>query len=348
MKKVIVPSSFVIAIILILSVPTKTVSAGLFSFISDAGSEQVSAKNVDSSSRLNSQNMVLLEAAVNSDPNPYKDVNEGLIAYGNALAAEIGPQGTPSEVENRVTGNISLYTVREGDTISDIADMFDISVNTVLWANELTKNSKLKEGQVLVILPISGIKHTVKRGETLKSIANRYRIDVEEIVKDNDITPVTKLSIGQVIVIPNAEPAYVAPKSLAAKKDTTTSPAHDTSGPFYPGYYIKPVNVGIKSQGLHGYNAIDLAAPVGTPIRAAASGKVITSISNGKWNGGYGNFIIIAHDNGTQTLYSHNLKNYVEVGDRVEQGTMIAKIGLTGQTTGPHVHFEIRGAKNPF
>jgi murein DD-endopeptidase MepM/ murein hydrolase activator NlpD len=91
-----------------------------------------------------------------------------------------------------------------------------------------------------------------------------------------------------------------------------------------------------------------LAAPVGTLIKASAAGKVISSINNGGWNGGYGNYVIIAHDNGSQTLYAHNQKNFVTVGERVEQGEIIAKIGMTGKTTGPHVHFEIRGAKNPF
>jgi murein DD-endopeptidase MepM/ murein hydrolase activator NlpD len=75
---------------------------------------------------------------------------------------------------------------------------------------------------------------------------------------------------------------------------------------------------------------------------------VIASLTNGGWNGGYGNYVIISHANGTQTLYAHTQKNYVKVGDRVEQGQLIAKIGLTGKTTGPHVHFEIRGARNPF
>jgi LysM repeat protein len=347
MKKSSILSLFVLALILILSVPRETVHAGLFSFITDGNVTEVSAKAAESSNKQTSQNMVLLEAAVNADPNPYKDLDTGILAYGNALSAEIGPQGTVSDIKSRVTGNISLYTVRDGDTITEIADMFDVSINTILWANDLSRNSSLKEGQLLVILPISGVKHVVKRGDTLKSISMKYKVDVNEILQDNNMTPLTKLTPGDTIVIPNAEPAFSLPKS-SAKKGEDANPAHNTDGPFYPGYFDRPIDDGRKSQGLHGYNAVDLAAPVGTPIRAAAAGKVISSISNGKWNGGYGNFIVIAHDNGTQTLYAHNLKNFVSVGDRVEKGMMIAKVGMTGQTTGPHVHFEVRGAKNPF
>lgn len=339
----------VVAIITSYQFIPKTANAGLFSFISDMSSDKVSAKTLDSTNSLNSQNMILLEAAINSDPNPHKNTDQAILAYGNALSAEIGPQGTAMEVENRVSNEISLYTVRQGDTISKVAQMFDVSVNTIVWANELGKNTTLKEGQMLVILPISGIRYTVKKGDTIKGIVLRYKTNLDEVLQYNDLTISTVLKPGDTIVIPDAEPTYSEVSKIAqTKKINTTNKAHDTNGPFYPGYYSRPVDGAYKSQGLHGYNAIDFAAPVGTIIRAAAAGKVISSISNGGWNGGYGNYVIIAHDNGSQTLYAHTQKNFVSVGDKVEQGEMIAKVGMTGKTTGPHVHFEIRGAKNPF
>ena len=110
------------------------------------------------------------------------------------------------------------------------------------------------------------------------------------------------------------------------------------------GYYIRPIVGGRRSQGLHGRNAVDFAAPTGTPILASAAGTVVFS---GR-NGGYGNLIVIEHNNGTQTAYAHNSKNLVKQGDVVEQGDIIGRVGSTGKSTGPHVHFEIRGAKNPF
>lgn len=327
----------------------KTVNAGLFSFITDLGGDQVSAKTIDTSSTSNSQNMLLLEAAVNSDPNPHKTDTSSILAYNNALYAEIGPQGTVSDLENKVSSDIGLYTVREGDNLSKISDMFDVSVDTIIWANELGKNPIIEEGQTLVILPISGIKYTVKKGDTIKGIVYRYKANLDDVLQYNDLTLYSTINAGDVIVIPDAEPTVPSKSKISqVKKTSSDNKAHDTNGPFYPGYYIRPVQGSYESQGLHGYNAVDLAAPVGTPIHASAAGKVISSISNGGWNGGYGNFVIIAHSNGSQTLYAHTLKNYVKVGDNVEQGEMIAKIGMTGKTTGPHVHFEIRGAKNPF
>ena len=321
-------------------------NAGIFSAITDLAGDKVSARTIEVSSS-SSQDLFLLEAPINSDPNPYKGDKQPILAFGNALSAEIGPQGTVSDIESRVSNEISIYTVRKGDSISSIAEMFDVSINTIIWANELSRNTTLTEGQTLVILPISGIRYTVKKGDTIKGIVFRYKADLDEVLQYNDITLSSPLVAGTTIVIPDAEPSVVeVPKAIKTK--TPTNKAHDTNGPFYPGYFIRPIAGGYKSQGLHGYNGVDLAAPVGTPIRASAGGKVISSISNGSWNGGYGNYVIIAHDNGTKTLYAHTQKNFVKVGDVVEQGEMIAKIGMTGKTTGPHVHFEIRGAKNPF
>ncbi|MEK7135159.1 MAG: M23 family metallopeptidase, partial [Patescibacteria group bacterium] len=108
-----------------------------------------------------------------------------------------------------------------------------------------------------------------------------------------------------------------------------------------------PIRGGLKSQGIHGHNGVDLAAPVGTPIVASADGKVILSRTGG-YNGGYGTYVVISHANGTQSLYAHMSANNVAVGEVVSQGQVIGAIGMTGKTTGPHIHFEIRGARNPF
>ena len=116
------------------------------------------------------------------------------------------------------------------------------------------------------------------------------------------------------------------------------------------GYYERPVTTCIKTQGIHGHNAVDLAASnhqIGEPIRAAADGQVIVSRDSG-WNGGYGEYIVIKHANGTQTLYGHLNATDVNVGDSVTQGEVIGAMGSTGDSTGPHLHFEIRGARNPF
>lgn len=284
-----------------------------------------------------------LKAALNVDPNPSKGGGDITIVEGSALLPETGPAGSLADIEERPHhgGQISIYVVREGDSLSQIAKMFGVSVNTIVWANDITRSSLVREGQTLVILPISGIQHTVKKGDTLKSIAKEYKGDFNEILEFNGLSADSVLAVGDTITIPDGEMSVPA-----SYNGNTSRVVAGSGGPTYSGYYIKPVG-GKKSQGLHGYNGIDIAAPIGTPIVAAASGSVIISRDSG-WNGGYGAYIVIRHENGTQTLYAHNSQNIVYSGDYVVQGQVIGYVGNTGRSTGPHLHFEVRGAANPF
>lgn len=276
---------------------------------------------------------------------------------------------------------ITTYTVAQGDTVESIAKKFDISSNTVRFANDLTKKSILKVGQKLIILPVTGIEYTVQKGDTLSTIAKRFHADATEIISFNDIES-AKIKIGDKIIIPNAEPLSPTKDIPVEKTSTLTKTSQQTKKISTPAkvaieekitpttttvdtpdgtdeaddnqeqkpstYFIHPVPGSRLSQGLHGYNGVDFAAPTGTPILAAADGVVIVEKGAGKWYGGYGNYIVVEHENGTQTLYSHNSKNLVTVGDIVKQGQTIGLIGSTGRSTGPHLHFEVRGGKNPW
>lgn len=311
-------------------------NAGVFSFLSDLFSGQ--AEN-QTASVVNAQNIELLEAALNPDPNPAKGGGDITIVGGTALLPEAGPSGTLADIsEGQSSETISLYVVRGGDTLGAIAKMFGVSVNTIAWANDL-KNGIIRPGETLVILPISGVRHTVAKGDTIQSIAKKYRADASEILLFNGIASDTALAVGEVVIVPDGE--------LAAVSLTTRAGVRGAGGPSYDGYYLRPLIGGRKTQGLHGYNGVDLATYYGAPILASAAGQVIVSRDFG-WNGGYGKYIVIAHDNGTQTLYSHNSQNSVIAGQRVVRGQIIGYVGSTGRSTGPHVHFEVRGAKNPF
>lgn len=267
-----------------------------------------------------------------------------VLTTGGALLPDSGPLGTAVDIEEPVSDQISLYTVRAGDTLSEIAEMYGVSVNTIAWANDMTIRTPLKEGQTLVILPVSGVRYTVGKGDTLQSIAKKFNGDVDEITRFNDLAAGNQLVAGQIIIIPNGE---VAP---ASSSRSGGSPRF-ANAPSYAGYYAAPVAHYVKTQGLHGYNAVDLAAALNTPIMAAADGQVIVSKDNDAWNGGYGNYIVIQHPNKTQTLYAHLSKNLVTTGQPVLQGQTIGLMGNTGKVSGPtgvHLHFEVRGAKNPF
>lgn len=257
---------------------------------------------------------------------------------GNGTAVSL----TPSDFVQQNNGKISTYVVQEGDTISQIAQMFGVTTNTIRWGNDIDTDGVIQPGERLVILPISGVQHTVEQNDTLASIAKEYEGDIDEILRFNELTRGVELAVGDVILIPNGEPSLPS-QSSGVGYSSASYPQATVSA---EGYYINPVPGSVITQYLHGYNAIDLGAPIGTPIYAAAAGEVIVS-KEGGWNGGYGNYLVIKHANGTQTLYSHNTSNAVYVGQYVEQGEVVGYIGSTGRSTGPHLHFEVRGAANP-
>ena len=188
------------------------------------------------------------------------------------------------------------------------------------------------------------LQHTVRKGESLYSISKKYKGDVDEIFSYNGISEDGPLALGSVVIVPNGEIATIVAKPKAA-----TSKLRGTSAPSYDGYYRAPMANYRRTQGLHGYNGVDLVSRDGSGayVMAAAAGTVIITRQGG-YNGGYGNYIVIKHDNGTQTLYAHLKSNAVTAGQQVAQGQLIGYEGNTGKSTGTHLHFEIRGAKNPF
>jgi len=319
--------------ILLLGLPF-SVQAGVFSTIFGAifgQSEKMPA------SVLNSQNIPILQPSRSTDSEYAKGGGDIAVMGGTALLPESGPSGTMVEInEGNHKGEINTYVVRSGDTLSSIAKMYGVSTNTIIWANDI-KGSIIREGQKLVILPITGVKYIVKKGDTLSTLAKAYGADIFEITTYNDLQTDSILAIGDEIIIPGGKISGTSATNLVK----------GSSSPSYADYYQRPVVGGYKSQELHGYNAIDIATYWGAPIYASADGRVTISRSGG-WNGGYGSYVVINHSNGTQTLYSHLSSVVAGSGAWVLQGEVIGYVGSTGKSTGPHLHFEIRGAKNPF
>lgn len=286
----------------------------------------------------NAQTLPLLYAVGGSDTKTVDPLSsqEGFISldHGSIRASNEPEIVIPS------TDEISVYIVREGDTVQTIAKLFNVSPNTIIWANDLRKKA-IKEGDTLVILPVNGIRHTVKKGDTLKSIAKLYNADTEDIELFNGLIENSTLLAGDTLIVPEGE--IIEPVVKKTTKVTTKTKATN-----YTGYFIRPLIGGIRTQGIHGRNGVDIAAPIGTSVRASAQGTVILSKIGG-YNGGYGNYVVIQHPNGTQTLYGHLSAVYVNQGQTVEQGATIGAVGNSGRSSGPHLHFEIRnGIRNPF
>ncbi|MFA6278626.1 MAG: peptidoglycan DD-metalloendopeptidase family protein [Candidatus Paceibacterota bacterium] len=313
------------------------------------------SQSADAASAINisgaSTSHYYLKAATNLDPNPNKGLGDGFqTSGGTALLAYAGPSGTIADVSKSAPPDrISVYVVRSGDTLSEIAGMFGVSVNTIIWANNLSSVRDVHTGDMLIILPISGVERTIVKGDTLKSLAKKYGADATEIAQFNGLDPAKPLAIGSTIIIPGGE---IAPVTSSAVKISTSKIASNPyvggSGSIQNGYYSNPVPGAIITQGIHGWNGVDIGAARGTPIHATAGGTVIIARSNGAWNGGYGNYVVITHGNGSQTLYGHMKSVIVSSGQSVSSGQIIGYVGSTGQSTGPHLHFEVRGASNPF
>ncbi len=348
------------------------------------GDEAYAQTNTTDSTQLynklpqNSQTMALLQANVSSasifqeviekkenkkDISKEEPINTSVnvnIVSDNAMLPATGPLGVSDGTDAVDPSSLqtSVYVVRKGDSISAIAKMFDVSANTILWANDMKKSDKLVEGDVLFILPVSGLEHTVAKGQTLKSIAKLYKVDVSEIAFYNDIAFDSKLAIGDKIMVPGGDMADEGGDKPAS--NLSSAPIRDKN--YYDanpiqnltGFFINPVPTGHKTQGLHGpgHRGIDIGAPTGTPIYASASGTVIIvktgcRVGQTRCGGGYGNMAIVQHPNGTKTLYAHMSRLGTRTGSTVARGEIIGYVGNTGRSTGPHIHFEVFSAKNP-
>ncbi|MDH7485044.1 MAG: peptidoglycan DD-metalloendopeptidase family protein [Anaerolineae bacterium] len=244
---------------------------------------------------------------------------------------------------------IITHTVEAGDTLSGIASKYKLSLNTVMWASGLELCPQLlRVGQQLVILPVDGVHHVVEEGDTLSDIARLYKVEPKAIVglepnglKDEN----SPLVPGQVLIIPGGkkEDIYV---SASGYTGAVSEPSRVGTGQFsWPGRgRIMDI---FGSTTIYGrprswpHKGIDIGIPLGGAVLAADSG-VVSVVRTGGYNGGYGNYIVINHNNGFSTLYAHLSAVSVQQGTVVAKGQRIGSAGATGMAEGAHLHFEIR------
>ncbi|MBI5734115.1 MAG: M23 family metallopeptidase [Candidatus Kerfeldbacteria bacterium] len=233
---------------------------------------------------------------------------------------------------------IEYYVIKSGDTLSSIAQAFGLNPNTILWENRLSLRSILRVGQRLAILPTNGLSYRVGRGDTIAKIAKKFGVASTTINQFNNLGD--KLTVGQTLIIPGAKPIYTPPAVIQPSSVNIPSLAQGAPATISNTKLQWPtVRRRLTQYFTWRHTGIDIADSIGTPIYAAEDGIVEVA----GWNrAGYGLYIIIDHGGGLKTLYSHNSKLFVTVGDRVSRGQQIAAMGSTGRSTGPHVHFEVR------
>lgn len=276
---------------------------------------------------------------------PSQDLS-GIVAGGTAFSK---PTLLPGAIVGTARTQPVEYIVEAGDSLGGIAYQFGVSVATIMWENKLGLRSVLQPGDKLVIPPITGVTHIIKKGDNLKKIATLYGAKVEDIVSFNKLDENgTDLIIGEKIMIPGgvqpSAPSLVTTARITQSNRVVARPPSSRQSPSTAGY-VWPAGSHVITQyyGLR-HRAIDIAGgPMGTPIYAVRSGKVV--VSQCGWNGGYGCYVVLDHGNGVKSLYGHNSRLLVSVGDEVDQGQTVSLMGNTGNVrgvTGIHLHFEVQ------
>lgn len=269
----------------------------------------------------------------------------------------------------RARSDVMTYQVRRGDTLGDIAKRFGLQENTIIWSNDAFYVNAMRVGMKLTILPVDGVYHRVQQPQTITEIAEEFEVQPYAIIDSEyntlfGTTPETILPVGLYVVVPDGtgstEPIYWDP-GIVMTSSSSGSGAGAVGGYGSASFAIgepgscgtQPVNVRelpvtspiwrnyrITQEFTWIHGGIDLAVPEGTPVYAAAGGTVIFS---GWSTWGYGYTVVLAHG-GTLTLYGHLNGAFVSCGEAVTAGQNIAVSGNSGNSSGPHLHFEIRGA----
>lgn len=246
-----------------------------------------------------------------------------------------------TNISEKPRAEIIEYEVQNGDTLSKVAGKFNISAETIKWANDLENINAIKPGQKLKILPVSGVAHIVKSGDTLDSVAKKYSAEPQSILDFpfNDLPDDFKLKVGQVLIIPEGvPPAAPAPIRRAPVYNAASSVTFQAPG---GGNFIWPAYGPYLSQYFAWYHpGIDIPNRLAPAIVASDGGVVM--VAGWPDNAGYGNRVIINHGNGYTTLYAHLSNIYVSAGQTASRGQSIGQMGSTGRSTGTHLHFEIR------
>ncbi len=307
--------------------------------------------------------------------------DENIVYLASLTPVEIYIEGLEDDADSC---DYKEHKVVEGETVQSIAEIYAVSVNTVLFENNLNPDDIIQPGKSLFVPCLTNAaKHTVRKGETLTGISQYHEVEIEKIMEFNTLENAEAIKEGDLLIIPGsarvieliedqlaskeAEQARKAAEAAAQKKlaaaqkapkksisstKSTSSSSSKSSTPtkiVKKGYYILPVGGTVNyRRGIHANNGIDISGNGGASVLAAASGTVVKAACG--WNGGYGCVVEVKHSNGTKSRYAHLRSGSIAVrsGQKVGQGKRLGSVGSTGRSSGNHLHFEVHGARNPY
>ncbi len=296
-----------------------------------------------SSSFLNTSFILLIGATIIGGPviaqnNPF--ISDYLVEEASSppiLATDVASISFETTISEKPRDKVVEYEVKEGDTLANVAEKFDVSVNSIKWATGL-KGDTIKAGSILKVPPVTGIVHSVKSGESIYSIAKRYNVEPQAILNFpfNEYADPESFALraGQTIYVPDGVPPAERPKLPSVGRAPQFAAGQPGTGNF-----IWPTSGYISQTPVWYHMAVDIANKELPPVLAADTGTVSFV---GNFSYGYGSHIIIDHGNGFQTLYGHLSRIDVSPGQGVSKGQTIGRVGSTGRSTGPHLHFEVR------
>ena len=287
---------------------------------------------------------VLSSAALAQQADPGKNAQQSRV-YLPMLMSNPAALAGAFDVEH--DSDSQPYVLRPGDDLSLLAlDMGrDVSLMACVTASPSRPLSRLMPGETIYVPAAHFRCHSAVEGQTVQEIAQLYGVTAEAILATgwNRLDDADEaLDAGWRVLVPHAKSLdQSAPRAEAPAQLQASQPA---VWPYGDGHFIWPVEGGVISQGFHStHKAIDIAVPIGTPVRAVDNGIVVKS---GYSTVGYGGRVIIDHQIDYTTLYAHLTQALVQEGDVVEKGQIIGYVGSTGNSTGPHLHFELRDFGN--
>lgn len=242
------------------------------------------------------------------------------------------------EIENEIANEelppltYKTYRVKQGDMIGVIAEQNNISQDTLITVNHISSTRTIQVGTYLKIPSIAGILYTVREdGETFEKIAEKYDISADKCAEVNNMAMTVSLKAGDTLFLPDAQMDNITRQEINGdlfhkplkNRYWLTSPYGWRSSPFS------------GKRSFHG--GTDMAIASGTNIYAALDGRV----SFTGYNDTYGNYVIVTHHSGYKTLYAHMSSISCKKGQYVYTNTVIGKVGSTGMSTGPHLHFAV-------